>query len=208
MTKTMIGRKEQYDQIDEYSEKAADERLKWLASSVDDLKADFDYDTLPADAKVSYDIWVYQYEAARAIAPFRRSEYVFTQMAGVHAHFPTFLINFHRVDNESDMRAYTARIGGISRAIGQLLERAQLAASDGVRPPRFAYEAVIQESKNLLEGPRSNPRANRTRPCGPMRRAKSRHWSRQKKSTQALPRSFELPQGERFRTISGQPTET
>ncbi len=164
MTKTMIGRKEQYDQIDEYSEEAADEQLKWLASSVDDLEADFNYDTLPADAKVSYDIWVYQYEAARAIAPFRRSEYVFTQMAGVHAHFPTFLINFHRVDNESDMRAYIARIGGISRAIGQLLERAQLAASEGVRPPRFAYEAVIQESKNLLEGAPFKPESKQDAP--------------------------------------------
>jgi len=152
MAMTIIGRKDKQDQIDDMSEAAGDELLQWQAKSVEDLRARFDYEALTDDAKISYDIWVYQYEAARAIAPFRRHGYVFTQMAGVHARLPNFLINQHPVEDASDMRAYIARISGISRAIGQLLKRARLGASEGVRPPRFAYEAVIEESKKLLSG--------------------------------------------------------
>ena len=101
---------------------------------------------------MSYDIWIYQYNLAKAAQPFRRHGYVFTQMQGAHAFLPNFLINFHRVDNIDDMNAYIARLGGVSRALGQLLARAQLAAEEGIRPPRFAYEGVIDQAKKLLTG--------------------------------------------------------
>ncbi len=93
---------------------------------------------------MSYDIWVYQAERAERTQPsYRRRSYVFTQMQGPHAFLPQFLIRFHRVDTPADMQAYISRIGGISRALDQLLVRAKLAAAEGVRPPRFAYEGVL-----------------------------------------------------------------
>ena len=58
----------------------------------------------------------------------------------------------HKVDTPADMTAYIARIGGIARAIDQLLVRAQAAAKEGVRPPRFAYEGVIEQSRGLVTG--------------------------------------------------------
>jgi uncharacterized protein (DUF885 family) len=50
------------------------------------------------------------------------------------------------------MAAYIKRIGGISRAIGQLLEQAQDRAREGVRPPRFGYEGAIGEAQKLITG--------------------------------------------------------
>jgi uncharacterized protein (DUF885 family) len=50
------------------------------------------------------------------------------------------------------MEAYIARIAGISLGLGQLLERARLAASEGVRPPGFAYEGVLQQARGLIQG--------------------------------------------------------
>jgi uncharacterized protein (DUF885 family) len=152
MTLTSLGRKDQYDQVDDMSEAAEDKQLAWLESTVSDLKAQFDYQLLNDDAKVSYDIWMYQYNLAKAAHPFRRHGYVFTQMQGAHAFLPNFLINFHRVDNVEDMNAYIARLGGVSRALSQLLDRAKLAADEGVRPPRFAYEGVIDQATKLLTG--------------------------------------------------------
>lgn len=149
---TMLGRRDRYDEIDDFSEAAADERLHWRARTVEDLRANFDYTLLTDDAKISYDIWSYQYEAAKALAAYRRHEYLFSQMNGAHARLPTLLISQHRVESESDMRAYAARVGELARAIDQLLERARLSANEGIRPPRFAYEAVIEESKKLLGG--------------------------------------------------------
>ncbi len=149
---TSLGRKDLYDQIDDMSEAGQDKYLQWLASTVDELKSTFNYAALTDAAKISYDLWIYQYESEKAMTPWRRHEYIFNQMTGSHTELPNFLINFHRVDNESDMQAYIKRIEGLSRAIQQLTERAKLGAAEGVRPPRFAYEIVEKECEKLLTG--------------------------------------------------------
>jgi uncharacterized protein (DUF885 family) len=150
--KTIMGLKDDYDKIDDMSEAAGDAQLAWLRRTTAEMKKTFNYDRLTPEAKTSYDLWVYQLEQAERALPFRRRGYVFTQMQGPQASIPQILIGFHKVDDAGDMEAYIARIGGVSRAIGQLLERAKLAASEGVRPPRFAYEGVIAQARALVTG--------------------------------------------------------
>jgi len=149
---TFLGRKEHYDQIDQVTEAEEKRQLKWQSESVAELKSKFDYEKLDQETKTSYDIWVYQYKQALEGQKFTRNGYVFTQMNGIQAFAAQFLINFHKVDNESDMKAYTKRIAGISRAISDLLDRAKLRAEGGVRPPRFAYQGVIEQAENLVTG--------------------------------------------------------
>ncbi|MEX0645206.1 MAG: DUF885 domain-containing protein [Parvularculaceae bacterium] len=150
--KTFLGRKDDYDKIDDVSEAGEDAQLAWRKKTVEDLKKNFDYAKLTPEAKISYDIWSYQLERAEAGLPFRRRGYVFTQMQGPQAFLPQFLIVFHKVDEESDMEAYIARIGGLSTALGQLLDRAKLAAGEGVRPPKFAYEGVLKQARAVVAG--------------------------------------------------------
>lgn len=152
VTLTMLGRKDLYDQIDEMSEAAEEARLQWRAETVSELEELFDYDELEPDAQVSYDLWVHQYEIARDGAEFRRHNYVFDQMRSVHTQLPNFLINFHSVDESSDMNAYIARIQGVSEAILQLFERAEIQAAEDIRPPKFAYETVLQQAGALIDG--------------------------------------------------------
>ncbi len=150
--KTFLGRKDNYAEIDDFSEDAADEQLEWRRAAAAELKNNFDYDLLTQEAKISYDIWLYQLELDEAVLPFRRRGYVFHQMNGPHSFLPNFMINFHKVETADEMRAYVTRIGEISRAAGQALERAQLAAGEGVHAPRFAYEGVKQQSQALITG--------------------------------------------------------
>ncbi|MDP5135472.1 DUF885 domain-containing protein [Rheinheimera baltica] len=149
---TFLGRKDKYDQVDDTSVAAEEKQLAWLAASVDELKTNFDYAKLDLEAQTSYDIWVHQYEEAKEGVAFRKNAYTFTQMQGIHALLPQILINFHKVDNAEDMQAYVKRIEGISRALTQLMERAQANAKQDVRPPRFAYEGVLQQINNLITG--------------------------------------------------------
>ncbi|MDR6982873.1 uncharacterized protein (DUF885 family) [Rheinheimera pacifica] len=149
---TFLGRKDKYDQIDDTSIAAEDKRLAWQAATVEELKTSFDYSKLDIEAQTSYDIWVYQYEQAKEGVAFRKNGYVFTQMHGIHAMLPQIMINFHKVDTAEDMQAYIKRIEGISRALTQLLERAQANAEHDVRPPRFAYDGVIEQINNLISG--------------------------------------------------------
>ena len=149
---TELARKERYDEYDDLSEAEADRQLEWLAGTVAEMTSEFSYAALDLEAKTSWDFWNYQYEQARAAREFRRSNYFFTQMQGPQSSVAQFLIRFHKVDNADDMMAYTARIGGISRAIRQLQERAEISARLGVRPPRFAYEGAIIEAQKLISG--------------------------------------------------------
>ncbi len=149
---TRLGRKDKYDEFDDFSEAAETAKLQRQADSIAYLKANFDYDKLNTATKVSYDIWLYEYESAKAIAPFSRHDYVFTQMMGAHAGLPNFLINFHKVDNKEDAQAYILRIAALANGLKQLLERAQVAAKEGIRPPRFAYEGVLDQSRKLIKG--------------------------------------------------------
>ncbi|MFN0023290.1 MAG: DUF885 domain-containing protein [Parvularculaceae bacterium] len=158
--RTFLGDKKDYDKIDDVSEAAQDRILAWQRASVDELKASFDAAKLTPEAKTSYDVWLYQADTAQKAAEFRRQQYVFTQMQGAQAFLPQFIIAFHEVADESDMNAYVSRIGGVARAIDQLLEQAKANAAAGTRPPRFAYDGVIEQAKAIITGAPFGPGAD------------------------------------------------
>lgn len=151
--KTFLGRKDDdYDKIDDLSERAEEEQLAWRRRTTAEMKELFEYDLLTPEAKMSYDVWAYELEREERGAQFRRLNYVFTQMQGPQAFLPQFLIAFHKVEEQSDMEAYVTRIAGMSRGLDQLLERAQLGAEAGVRPPKFAYEGVLEQARGIISG--------------------------------------------------------
>ncbi|GAA0880052.1 DUF885 domain-containing protein [Algoriphagus jejuensis] len=149
---TTQGRKDHYGEIDDMSENADDKKLAWMEASVAEMKKTFDYGKLSPEAKVSYELWEYLHEMEKGDVKFRRMNYVFNQMGGIHTQLPNMLINFHKVDSAADMTALISRYNGVGRAINQLLERAKLQTDAGVRPPKFAYEYVIQQSRALISG--------------------------------------------------------
>ncbi len=152
MAQTQLGRKQDYDKIDDFSEAAAKSRLEWQLSTVDKMRDAFDYDKLDADAKVSYDYWIYRADRAAEDYEWRHHDYVFDQVTAAHTGLPQFVMNYHNVDSEQDMLDYIARLDGISRALEQLLGWAEVGAKAGVRPPRFAYDIVIEQSQGVIAG--------------------------------------------------------
>ena len=149
---TFLGRKDRYNELDDMSEQAEIDQLQWRRNSVEAMKSQFRYDWLTDEAKTSYDIWQYQYERQAAGAAFRRNRYMFDHMNGAQSDLPTLLISFHRVDTESDLQAYIDRVAAIPTAMDTLIGRARLGLEQGVRPPRFAYEGVIDQARKVITG--------------------------------------------------------
>lgn len=149
---TFQGRKELYDQLDDLSEKAQQDQVAWQKASVEEMEKTFDYAKLSDEGKFSYDLWKQQYENARDGLPFLADGYAFDQMNGAQSFLPTVLISFHKVDEESDYTAYVSRLNASARAFDQLLERARKSAEQGIRPPRFAYEGVIDQARKVITG--------------------------------------------------------
>ena len=152
MSLTMLGRKDQYDAIDDYSEQAARDEAAWGMRTVEQMKAEFDRDALTTVGRESFDLWAFQAEKAAKDLEFMRQGYLFGELGGYEDWFASFLIRYHKVDDEADMRAYIARIGGVSRAMDQVLEMAKVRAADGVRAPRFAYETARGRAANIITG--------------------------------------------------------
>ncbi len=149
---TFLGRDERQGEIDDFSEAGLDAQLERSRANLAELQANFDYNRLSPDAKISYDIWVYQAERAEAADEFRYNAYVFEQMQSIHSFFPQLLIAFHKVIDGEDMDNYLSRVSGSAVAIDQLIAASMRVAEDGVRPPYFAFDAVIDESRKIITG--------------------------------------------------------
>ena len=152
LRQTSLGMKTNYDKIDDFSVEAAQEQVMWWAQALAEMEANFDYDELTADAKISYDMFKFRAESAVESADYLEQQYILHQMGAAHGALPSFLLSQHTVETESDMEAFIARIGGLGTAMDQLLELAQTNAEAGVRPPRFSYDAVIAESGKIITG--------------------------------------------------------
>ena len=148
---TSQGRKDRYGELDDRSEAAGDKELAWRRESVKDMKAKFSPDALSEDARLSYEIWDLELARAEKASEFRRYRYIFGRN-GAHTGLVNFMINQHRVDEKSDAEAYIARVGAIGGVIDTLIERAKLAAGDGIRMPRFSYDMTVDEIKRVTGG--------------------------------------------------------
>ncbi|MEX1032610.1 MAG: DUF885 domain-containing protein [Cellvibrionaceae bacterium] len=149
--RTRLGDKQDYDKLDDVSEVALDRKLEWRRQSVAEMRASFDYEQLNPEAKTSYDTWVYLLDRAERRLPFRRHDYLLGR-GGPHASLPNFMINFHKVDTASDMEAYVARLRQLGSIMDTYLTRAQAAAEDGIRQPRYDYDFAIEEINRVLRG--------------------------------------------------------
>ncbi|MDH5821847.1 DUF885 domain-containing protein [Luteimonas sp. RD2P54] len=152
MRLTFLGRKDLYGELDDFSEAAARKQLAWLEASVEQMESSFDYDALDDASKLSWDLWKRQYESARDGEPFLLNGYAFDQMNGMNSFLPTFLINFHKVETEQDYLAYISRLEAVPRVLDQLIERGRASAMKAIRPPKFALEGVVEQSRKVVAG--------------------------------------------------------
>jgi uncharacterized protein (DUF885 family) len=146
---TSFGDKEGLDKLNDLSDAADLKRLEWRRGSVAHMKASFRRDTLPLDAKISYDMWADELDSAELAYKFRAYDY---PAGNADTALPSFLISSHLVEQPADMVAYNARVMALGHAMDQVLERTRASAAEGIRMPRFQYERAIRESTKLISG--------------------------------------------------------
>jgi uncharacterized protein (DUF885 family) len=149
---TGLGRKDQYDKLDDRTDSAGDKELAWRRATVEEMKKTFDPAKLDEEARTSFDVWVNQFDQDELSTKWRRHQYLASQLGGVHTGIPQFLITQHRVDEKSDMEAYISRVGLIATALDQSLEQASASAKMGVHMPRFVYAKAQTEAAALIAG--------------------------------------------------------
>ncbi len=151
LQKTRQGDKSAHGELDDVSEAALDARLAWRRASVAEMHTSFTRDQLDDQGKLSWDLWEYILNEEESSAPFRRHRYIFGRN-GPQSVFARDLINYHEVLDANDMADYVSRLEQSQRYLLQYLERAKLAAADGIRAPHFDYQQAISEARRVTSG--------------------------------------------------------
>jgi uncharacterized protein (DUF885 family) len=123
---------------------------KLLQATASALRDSFAPDTLSAEEKLSVELFSDIAARSAALFPFRNHGYVFDQMNGAHSDLPAFLINIHRVANESEAEDYIARLRGLGPQIDALNAESRERLAGGIQPPKWVYPYVISDIDNLL----------------------------------------------------------
>ena len=152
MFMTQLGMKTDYDKWDDISEAHELEELVITVQNLSELKRTINYDLLDDQAKVSYRMFVRDAERSIEGWRWRYHSYPLNQMSGLHSDVPAFLINFHRVDNVSDARAYIARLNGMGPLLDELAHSAEVRAAKGILPPKFVFGLVIDSCREVIAG--------------------------------------------------------
>jgi len=149
---TRLGIKKDYGKWDVRSKEksAADHALR--IKDLEDLRANFAYDTLDDAAKLSYDLFVRDLEEQIEGYKWRYHGYPVNQMFGWQSRAPSFLINFHRVTSVADAEAYISRLEGFKASADQRMEGMKRHQDQGVLPPKFVFSFVIDDARNIIQG--------------------------------------------------------
>src|SRR5437667_8321472 len=93
-------------------------------------------------------------EVERAAEEFRfcNDVYPISQMRGVHAQIPTFLINVHKVDNEKDAQAYIARLNAIAKLFDQVIVNLRTCEGEGVAAHKCGFPLVVEAGPKIIGG--------------------------------------------------------
>ncbi len=149
---SFYGIKTHYDQLEDLSDaKAIADHAVWQ-EQLAALKRDFKFDMLDAQAQLSYKL--FEREAEREADEFRyRSDvYPVSQMRGVHAQVPAFLINIHKIDNVRDAEAYVARLNAIPKLFDRVIVNLRDREKKKVVAPRFVFPLVLDACRKVIQG--------------------------------------------------------
>ena len=152
MTATFLGSRENYDKWNDVSDANRVAEMEIQRQTVAEMRELFDPESLTDQGRLSFRLAEYQLELAEKAHNWRYHTYTFSQMRGAHAGIASFLIGQHKVTSKSDAEAYIARLAGIETYLGQNLDNAKASAAQGIRPPLFVYDFVINGAANVIDG--------------------------------------------------------
>ncbi len=151
LRQSYLGIKDDYDKWDDMSDAATDADIATLQARLVQAKA-FDRTQLTPTENISLDIFTLDIERRLANDEFRHHTYIMHQFRAFHTLVPSFLINIHRVSEESDAAAYIQRLHGVAPMFDQVIDQLRIREKLGVFPPKWSYDQMIQASQNVITG--------------------------------------------------------
>jgi len=151
VTQTYLGIKKDYDKWNDISEENSAIELAFAKSDLEKIKT-LNTSELDDQTLISYHLYVQKLENSISDYKWRFHNYPVNQMHGTHSQVPAFLINQHSISNLKEAQDYIARVNGTRKLMKQLVTELKLREDLGIIAPKFVFEHVIRDSKNILVG--------------------------------------------------------
>jgi len=147
-----LGIKKDYGKWNNYSEtfektrfEKAKEHLRYLLDSIKQ-------DNLSGQVALSYELMKIELENKIRNYQFRDHNLPLNPRYGYQTSVPSFLINNHVVNTETDAEKYIERLNGIPELFDQRIEGVKRRVAKGIILPTFLVELTIESAENVIAG--------------------------------------------------------
>tara|TARA_B100000927_G_scaffold186025_1_gene149832 strand:- start:455 stop:2242 length:1788 start_codon:yes stop_codon:yes gene_type:complete len=147
-----LGYKSNYDKWDDITWQNSRRKAKQSVNDLAYLRENINFDKLDESTKISYLLMEKRLQRTIDNDKFIFHGYMITHRGGKHSSIPSFLINYHKVDEEQDVKDYIGRLRNIESLMNDLIE--QLRSRQDVKKiaPAFVFPQAIKTSENIISG--------------------------------------------------------
>ena len=147
-----LGYKSNYDKWDDITWQASRQRAYRAKDDLDYLEKNIDFDKLDENTKISYRLMVKRLQRKIDNDNFIFHNYLITHRGGKHSSIPSFLINYHRIDEEQDIKDYISRLRNVEPLMDDLILQLKLRQDVKKIAPAFVFPQAIKTSENIISG--------------------------------------------------------
>ena len=149
---TSLGRKDQYDRLDNYTEQYRAEGLALAQRQLQAMRAQFRPEALSPAGRLSYRL--FEKEVLDDVEAWRWRGHAFpaSTNGSPAGSIPVFLINQHRVSSVADAEAYVARLRDVERVMTEITGNMRRQMAAGILPPKFNFDPVRADARRVLTG--------------------------------------------------------
>ena len=149
---TRLGYKSNYDQWDDITWEQRRSKIRKGIYNLKYLHDTIDYDKLDEATKISYRLIERRFERQIESNDYIFNSYPITHRGGKHSSIPSFLINYHNVDDEEDVKDYLKRLRNIEPLMDDLIRELNFREDLNIVAPQFVYPQAIKVSQNIISG--------------------------------------------------------
>ena len=149
---TRLGYKSNYDQWDDITWEQRKRKIRKAIYNLKYLHDTIDYDKLDEATKISYRLIERRFERQIESNDYIFNSYPVTHRGGKHSSIPSFLINYHNVDDEDDIKDYLKRLRNIEPLMDDLIRELKFRDDLDILAPQFVYPHAIKVCQNIISG--------------------------------------------------------
>ena len=147
-----LGYKSNYDKWDDITWQNSRRQAKQAIDDLAYLRDNINFDKLDESTKISYLLMEKRLQRTIDSDKFIFHGYMITHRGGKHSSIPSFLINYHKIDEEQDVKDYIGRLRNIEPLMNDLIEQLRLRQDVKKIAPAFVFPQAIKTSENIISG--------------------------------------------------------